>query len=94
MTLEMSPVELVSYLSKGKGEAVASKVEDAIISADTFVLFKDIIGKPYRRKSIYYIKNPKGETHSVLTGFTIIDTKENKNTRSETRVSLNIYLMK
>jgi septum formation protein len=92
MTLDMSPVELVSYLSKGKGEAVASKVENAIIiSADTFILFKDnIIGKPHtEEKAFITLRTLSGETHSVLTGFTIIDTKENKKISKvvETRVS-------
>lgn len=81
MTLGMQPHELVKYLSKGKGLAVASKIEDAIvISADTFVLFKDkIIGKPYtKEKAFITLRTLSGETHSVLTGFTIIDTRKNK----------------
>lgn len=81
MTLNMSPEELAMFLSKGKGEDVASRIKDAIIiSADTFVSFDNqLIGKPHtEEKAFITLRTLSGETHSVFTGFTIIDTKENK----------------
>lgn len=78
MTLDMPPKDLVKFLSKGKGEAVIGKVGDAIIiSADTFVLFNNtIIGKPHtEEKAFITLRTLSGETHSVFTGFTVIDTK-------------------
>lgn len=81
MTLDMPPEELAMFLSKGKGEDVASRIKDAIIiSADTFVSFNNqLIGKPHtEEKAFITLRTLSGNTHSVLTGFTIIDTKENK----------------
>lgn len=78
MTLDMSPEDLVKFLSKGKGEAVVGKVGDAIIiSADTVVLFNNIIiGKPHTEERAFAtLRTLSGETHSVFTGFTLIDTK-------------------
>ena len=61
---KLSPQKLAIYLSSEKAKSVAIKYKNAIIiSADTFIVFKNrIFGKP----------------HSVITGFTIIDTSENK----------------
>jgi septum formation protein len=81
MTLEMHPKELAMFLSQGKGQDVANRIEDGIIiSADTFVLFNDqLIGKPHtKEKAFTTLRTLSGETHTVLTGFTIIDTRENK----------------
>jgi septum formation protein len=92
MTLDMSPKDLAVFLSKGKGEEVASRMKDAIIiSADTFVSFNNqLIGKPYtEEKAFITLRTLSGNTHSVFTGFTIIDTKENKviSKSVETKVS-------
>jgi septum formation protein len=81
MTLDMPPKELAIFLSKGKGEDVANRTKDAIIiSADTFVLFNNqLIGKPHtEEKAFVTLKTLSGNTHSVITGFTIMDKKENK----------------
>lgn len=81
MTLDLNPEELAKFLSKGKAEDVAKKIDNAIIiSADTFVSFNNkIIGKPYTKTKAYSIlRTLSGNTHSVFTGFTIIDTMENK----------------
>ena len=92
MTLDMLPEELAIFLSKGKGEDVARRIKDAIIiSADTFVYFNNqLIGKPHtEEKAFITLRTLSGNTHSVLTGFTIIDTKENKTISKvvETKVS-------
>jgi septum formation protein len=81
MTLDMPPDELAIFLSKGKGQDVASREKNSIIiSADTFVLFNNqLIGKPHtEEKAFTTLRTLSGNTHSVITGFTIIDTKENK----------------
>lgn len=92
MTLDMKPKELAIFLSKGKSEDVANRIKDAIvISADTFVYFNNqLIGKPHtEEKAFATLRTLSGNTHSVITGFTIIDTKENKTISKavETRVS-------
>lgn len=86
MTLPLPPAELAKFLSKGKAEAVAKNYEDAIIIAgDTFIVFQDkILGKPYtNEKAKEMLKMLSGQAHLVLSGFTIIDTK-NKRTISKT----------
>ncbi|OGJ05091.1 septum formation protein Maf [Candidatus Nomurabacteria bacterium RIFOXYC2_FULL_36_19] len=81
MTLDLIPEELAKFLSKGKAIDVAKNFNDAIIiSADTFVSLDDkIIGKPHtEEKAKITLKTLSGKTHSVFTGFTIIDTKKDK----------------
>lgn len=81
MTLDMEPKELAIFLSRGKGEDVANKTDNAIvIAADTFVSFHNqLIGKPHTEERAFAtLKTLSGNTHSVITGFTIIDIKENK----------------
>ncbi len=81
MTLKLIPAELAKFLSKGKAEAVANKYRDAIIlAADTFICFEgEIIGKPHTEDRAYIsLRKLSGQTHSVFTGYTIIDTKNQK----------------
>jgi septum formation protein len=60
---------------------VARKHKNAIvIAADTFIVFRGkIMGKPgteaEARKMLMILR---GKSHSVITGFTILDTEENK----------------
>ncbi len=81
MTLSLPPNELVKFLSKNKAESVARNYTDAIvIGGDTFISFNGhILGKPHtslRAKEM--LKMLSGNEHSVFTGFTIIDTSNNK----------------
>jgi septum formation protein len=81
MTLALPPDELVKFLSRGKAESVASNYDDAIIiGGDTFIFFEGkILGKPHtpvRAKEM--LRMLSGNEHSVFTGFTIIDTLNNK----------------
>jgi septum formation protein len=92
MTLNLEPGELAKFLSRGKAENVAKNFDNAIIiSADTFALLDNkVIGKP---RTVEYahimLRTLSGRTHTVITGFTIMDTKENKTISKvvETKVS-------
>ncbi len=81
MTLDLLPHELAKVLSKGKAMSVVSKYDDAlIIGADTFIAYKDkVLGKPHTaEKAKEMLQMLRGEKHLILTGFTIVDTKNNK----------------
>lgn len=74
---KIKPHLLAQHLSLGKAESVAKKYNDAIIiAADTLIIFKGkIIGKPTNKleaKKILKLLN--GKVHSIITGFTILDT--------------------
>jgi septum formation protein len=77
----LSPDELVRSISLEKAKAIASKHKKAVvIAADTFIVFRGkIMGKPVTeaeaRKMLMVLK---GKPHSVITGFTILDTDKNK----------------
>lgn len=76
MTLNLEPIELAKYLSKGKALDVASKHKDAVvIGADTLISFEGkVLGKPQTRiKAKEMLKSLSGKSHSVFTGYTIID---------------------
>ena len=97
MTLPLPPLELAKFLSKGKALSVAGKYKNAIIiSADTFVSFRGkVIGKPHTKKKAFEtLKNFSGKTHSVFTGFTIIDTRSKKISSKvvEVKMTFNILL--
>jgi septum formation protein len=74
------PHELVKFLALNKARDVAKHYDDAIvIGADTFVIFNDkFIGKPKDEEDARKIlQNFSGKEHEVVTGFAIIDTKNN-----------------
>lgn len=77
LTLDLPPYALAIFLSGEKAKSVAKKYKNAlIIAADTFIVFRDkIFGKPHTEKeSIKMLKALNGKVHTVITGFTIIDT--------------------
>lgn len=81
MNLKLKPLELAKILSAGKAEAVASKYTNhIIIGADTFITLEDeLLGKPHTEAdTTQMLKRISGKSISVITGFTIIDTSENK----------------
>lgn len=81
MTLDMKPVKLAEFLSLGKAEDVAKRHKNAVvISADTIVaLDNEVFGKPHTpEKAKYMLQKMSGRAHSVITGFTIIDTETGK----------------
>jgi septum formation protein len=78
MTLDMPPHELAMFLSRGKAEAVAKKYDDAIvIGGDTFISFEGkVLGKPHTpERAREMLTMLSGRTHSIISGYTIIDTK-------------------
>ena len=81
MTLKMEPNKLAEFLSLGKAKDVAKRHKDAIIiSADTIVAISgEVFGKPKTpERAKYMLEKFSGNAHSVITGFTIIDTETNK----------------
>jgi septum formation protein len=81
MDSALNPHKLAKFLSREKAKAVASKYKNSvIIAADTFIFFKDnILGKPRTEKEARRMLTLlNGKTHSVITGFTIIDTGNNR----------------
>lgn len=91
MDLALEPRQLARFLSAEKARAVAVEYADAlVIAADTFIVFKgSLLGKPHTREEARRMLDLlNGRAHSVITGFTIIDTRTGKKlSRSvETRV--------
>jgi len=75
------PHELARKISLGKAAAVAAKHPNAVvIAADTFiVLGSRIMGKPHTEEEARkMLKAISGRPHSVITGFSLIDTDKNK----------------
>ena len=81
MRSKLSPVELARAISLEKARVVARKHKSAIvIAADTFIVFGGkIMGKPNTEaEARKMLMTLRGKSHSVITGFTILDTEENK----------------
>lgn len=87
----MEPHKLARFLSREKAEAVAGRHKKAlIIAADTFLVFEgELLGKPRdERDARRMLGRLNGRSHSVITGFTILDSANNKSFSDsvETRV--------
>ncbi len=81
INLKLSPHELARALSLEKAKSVAGKYNNAIIiAADTFVIIRgQILGKPHTEEEAKrMLVLLDGATHSVITGFTILDTDTGK----------------
>jgi septum formation protein len=77
----VKPRLLARRLSSEKAKAVAKKYRNAlIIAADTFIVYRDsLMGKPHTEKEAFRMLGIlNGRQHSVITGFTIIDTETGK----------------
>jgi septum formation protein len=75
------PKTIAQNIALEKARTVATNYADAIIiAADTFAIMDDrIIGKPHTPNEAYNILAIlNGKTHSVITGFCIIDSKTGK----------------
>ncbi|MCK9445266.1 Maf family protein [bacterium] len=76
MTLEMSPVELVEFLSFNKAKAIVSDNRDAvIIAADTIVAYQNkVLGKPKTEKEAKeMLMMLSGKENQIITGVTIME---------------------
>ncbi|GAB4483611.1 MAG: Maf family protein [Thermodesulfovibrionales bacterium] len=77
----VEPHRLARTLARHKAQAVSSRYEDAlIIAADTFIAFHgQMLGKPHTppeaRRMLALLS---GRTHSVITGYAVIDTRTGK----------------
>lgn len=77
----LEPHEFARRISLEKAKVVAHKHKNAIvIAADTFIVFgSQILGKPLTENAARkMLEAINGRSHSVITGFSIIDTGENK----------------
>jgi septum formation protein len=86
------PDELVKEVSLNKAESVAEKYSDAlIIAADTIgVIGGRIIGKPHSEQEAKEILSLlSGRAHTVITGFTVLDTANGKSVSKS--VSTGVY---
>ena len=90
---KLRPHELAKSLSFEKANVVANNHKNAlVIAADTFIVFEEkILGKPHTEtEAKKMLETISGKPHSVITGFTIIDT-EDKKTLSES-VETKVYI--
>jgi septum formation protein len=77
MSMGLPPHRLARFLSREKAAAVAAKHTDAlVIAADTFIVFRGaLLGKPHTEEEARrMLALLSGKTHSVITGYTIMDT--------------------
>jgi septum formation protein len=93
------PRALARFLSLQKAQSVAARHRNAlIISADTFIFFKGkVLGKPHtKEEALRMLRRLNGRVHTVITGFTIIDTKSGKkiSRSAETKVYFRRLTMK
>lgn len=73
----LTPLEQVEELSKQKAKAAGKKFTNAIIlAADTMVVLgNEMLGKPKDAKDAKaMLQKLSGTTHSIVTGFTLMDT--------------------
>lgn len=79
--LNLKPQELAKFLSREKARTVAPRHDDAlIIAADTFIVFRNhLLGKPHtNNEALRMLILLNGRVHSVITGYTVLDTKTRK----------------
>jgi septum formation protein len=77
----LKPREIVRKLSIKKAQSVAARHKNAIIiAADTIGMVGDkILGKPHtKNEASKMLRAISGKSHSVITGFSILDTATNK----------------
>ena len=93
MHSELEPHEFARKISLEKAEAVASKHKNAIvIAADTIIVFgSKILGKPHtENEARKMLETINGKSHSVITGFSIMDTGKNKTISKSVETKIHI----
>ncbi|RJQ25384.1 septum formation inhibitor Maf [Candidatus Parcubacteria bacterium] len=88
---KLKPHELVKSLSLQKAKEVAKRHKNAIIIASDTLNFlgNKILGKPKNAKDAKTIlKKESGKAHTVITGFTIIDTSNQKTYTGSTKTKV------
>ncbi len=81
MSQKLAPRVLARRLALGKALAVAKRHDEGIvISADTFGVFRgELLSKPHTaERAREMLTMLSGKTHTLLTGFAIIDAKTKK----------------
>ena len=79
--LGLEPGAIVRQLSIDKAKSVAARHPDTvIIAADTIgVIGKKILGKPHTaNEAAKMLREISGKSHLVITGFTLLDTANNR----------------
>ena len=92
---DLEPHDMAQSLSLGKARTVARNHDNAlIIAADTFIVFEgNLFGKPHTKAEAKgMLEMINGGVHSVITGFTIIDSENSKTLT--TSVETKVYLKK
>ena len=87
----LPPAKQVEWLSLKKAESVGRQFHDAIVlAADTMVVMgRDIIGKPKEAKDAKeMLGKVSGSVHSIVTGFTLLDTKTGKSVTKSTETKI------
>jgi septum formation protein len=81
MDLDLKPHQLARFLSSEKARSAAQKHSNAlVIAADTFIVFREhLLGKPHTpREAVRMLRLLNGRKHSVITGFTVLDSETGK----------------
>lgn len=91
LSIGLNPLQQVEELSRQKAEEVSKKFQNAIIlAADTMVVAEnEMLGKPQDAKeATKMLQKLSGKVHSIVTGFTLIDTdtKQVVTNSTETKV--------
>jgi septum formation protein len=85
------PAEYVLRLSDAKARSIRRSRDEIVLAADTTVVFNGaIIGKPgTTSEAVEILTTLAGETHSVLTGWTVADGETEKFGVEESLVTFN-----
>lgn len=90
----VSPEEMVKAFAKGKAEEVYDRLIDknvVVLGADTVVVFNGVaLGKPKDKADAFrMLKELSGKTHTVVTGYALIDKEKNVSGLTRTAVTFN-----
>jgi len=95
VTIDLSVVELVRHLAEKKAESVAQRYHDSrtlVIAADTLVsIGTDVLGKPRdAEEAKRYLLMLRGQTHSVVTGYTVLDCQSRRRTTNVAQAEVSL----